>query len=208
MNHRYKISLFSIALLLSVTVTYLLVKQSEPTPLEFEAKQGIPVFSPPVSVPSLTLRDQDDKAFSTAKLQGSWNLMFFGFTNCPDICPTTLTTMNQAAKRLTDKKIRYLFVSLDPQRDTPEKLKEYVTYFNADFIGLSGNKADIDQLSEKLGVIYDYEGDVNSGKYNVNHYAAILVIDPKGRVRAHILPPHPADKIVDGVNKIISYYQN
>ena len=207
MNNRYKISLLSIALLLGVSLTILLVKQSEPPLLEFDAKQGIPVFSPPVPVPALTLVDQDNKPFPTAKLQDSWSLMFFGFTNCPDICPTTLTTMNQAAKRLSDKQIRYLFVSLDPQRDTPEKLKEYVTYFNSDFIGLSGNKADIDQLSEKLGVIYDYEGDVDSGKYTVNHYAAILVIDPQGRVRAHILPPHPVDKIVDGVNKIINYYQ-
>ncbi len=132
--------------------------------------------------------------------------MFFGFTHCPDICPTTLLSMNQVAKRLQQASIRYVFVSLDPKRDTPEKMKEYVSFFNPDFIGLTGKKADIDQLSEALGIIYDYEGDVEAGKYTVNHYAAILVIDPKGRVRAHILPPHPVDKVVNAINRIMDYY--
>lgn len=134
--------------------------------------------------------------------------MFFGYINCPDVCPTTLMTMNQVAKKLPQESINYVFVTVDPNRDSAEKLKEFVSYFNPDFIALTGKKADIDLLSKKLGVIYDYEGDIEAGSYVVNHYAAILVIDPKGRLRAHILPPHPVDKVVDAVNRIRDYYGN
>ena len=208
MFKKYKIPLLSLALLFGVILSVYFFEQTEPPPLEFESNLGVPVLSPPIALPSVTLIDQNNTPVKTTDLQGGWSLMFFGFTNCPDICPTTLMSMNQVSKRLPQESIRYVFVSLDPERDTPEKMKEYVSFFNPEFIGLTGKKADIDQLSEALGIIYDYEGDVNAGKYTVNHYAAILVIDPKARVRAHILPPHPIDKVVNATNRLMDYYGN
>jgi len=134
--------------------------------------------------------------------------MFFGFTNCPDICPTTLTTMKQVKKRLAQQDFRYIFVSLDPKRDTSDTLKEYMDFFNPEFIALTGDKKEIDKLSETMGVIYDFEGDTSSNGYLVNHYASILVIDPQGRLRAHILPPHSVDKVADAITKLSNYYGN
>lgn len=180
--------------------------EREPTPLEFQPQMGVSIISPPVTLPDVNLVDQDGQPFNTAHLQGGWKLLFFGYTHCPDVCPTTLTNMNQVAKKLENTGLGYVFVSLDPKRDTPEKLKEYVHYFNPGFIGVSGDKSEIDRLAEAVGVIYDIEGDANSDRYNVNHYAAILVIDPKGRLRAHILPPHPTSKMVDVITKIRNYY--
>lgn len=208
MFSRFKIPLISLALLFGAVITVYFLEQPEPPPLEFDSSMGIPVMSPAIPLPAITLLDQNNKPFPTSSLKGSWNLMFFGYINCPDVCPTTLMTMNQVAKKLPQESINYVFVTVDPNRDSAEKLKEFVSYFNPDFIALTGKKADIDLLSKKLGVIYDYEGDIEAGSYVVNHYAAILVIDPKGRLRAHILPPHPVDKVVDAVNRIRDYYGN
>lgn len=202
---RYKIPFISLALLaLAIGLVYLL-ETREPAPLEFDNSMGVSVISPPVPLASVTLQDQNGDAFRTSDLEGQWTLMFFGFTNCPDVCPTTLRTLKQAEERLPQA-INYVFTTLDPRRDTPEKVKEYLAFFNPDFIGLSGTKDEIDRFSETLGVIYDYEGDVESGDYLVNHYAAILVIDPQARLRAHILPPHPVDKVVDATTRLIDYY--
>ena len=206
MMARFKIPLISLTLLLAAVVVVFFLEQPEPPPLEFESSMGIPVVSPAIPLPALTLTDQNNNPFPTSALRGKWNLLFFGYTNCPDICPTTLATLNQVAKQLPQEPVSYIFVTLDPRRDTPAKLKDYLAFFNPAFIGLTGDKADIDLLSEKLGVFYDYEGDVQAGTYVVNHYAAILVIDPEGRLRAHILPPHTVDKIVDAVNRFIDYY--
>lgn len=178
----------------------------EPAPLEFPAEMGVSIISPPIPMPDVALVDQDGKPFNRGRLKGRWSLLFFGYTHCPDVCPTTLANMNHLAKTLKNTELNYVFVSLDPKRDTPEKLKEYVHYFNPDFIGASGDKANIDRLAEAFGVIYDFEGDTNSDRYNVNHYAAILVVDPKGRLRAHILPPHPTRKMVSVITKIRDYY--
>jgi len=143
-----------------------------------------------------------------SKLKGTWSLMFFGFTNCPDICPTTLSTMKRVKERLAQQDYRYIFVSLDPKRDTSDVLKDYMDFFNPEFIALTGDKKEIDKLSEAMGIIYGFEGDTTSDDYLVNHYAAILVIDPQGRLRAHILPPHSVDKVTDAITKLSNYYGN
>lgn len=178
----------------------------EPAPLEFQPQLGVSIISPPVALPAVTLTDEEGKPFNMSRLEGRWSLLFFGYTHCPDVCPTTLNSMNLVAKKLENSAINYVFVSLDPKRDTPERLKEYVHYFNPGFMGISGDKAAIDQLAAAVGVIYDIEGDGSSDKYNVNHYAAILMIDPKGRLRAHILPPHPTGKMVSVITRIREYY--
>ncbi len=117
-------------------------------------------------------------------------------------------TMKQVAKHLPQQDIRYLFVSLDPKRDTSEKLKDYMNFYNPEFIALSGSKNEIDKLSQAMGVIYDFDGDTSGDDYLVNHYAAILVVDPQARLRAHILPPHSVDKVADAIIKLSNHYGN
>ncbi len=180
--------------------------ERELTPLEFQPQLGVSIISPPIALPDVTLTDQEGQPFKIDQLKGRWSLLFFGYTHCPDVCPTTLNNMNQVAKQLGNSELNYVFVTLDPKRDTPDKLKAHVNHFNPDFIGLSGTTANIDQLAETVGIIYDFDGDTSSDKYNVNHYAAILMVDPKGQLRAHILPPHPASKMVNVITKIREYY--
>ncbi len=137
--------------------------------------------------------------------------MFFGFTHCPDVCPTTLNALSQSLPQLhghTEANNRYYMVTLDPARDTAARLKEYVGYFSPDFIGITGEKNQIDAVATHNGIIYDYEGDLSSGDYIVNHYSALLVVDPQARVRAHILPPHTQQRIATAFNRIVEYYGN
>jgi protein SCO1/2 len=204
-NKNRVIALGFITLLLAGVIAGLFFER-EPTPLEFQPQMGVSIISPPVVLPDVSLIDQEGHPFTVDRFKGEWSLLFFGYTHCPDVCPTTLSNMNRVAKELKNTGLNYVFVTLDPKRDTPEKLKEYVHYFNPDFIGVSGDKSNIDRLAEAVGVIYDFEGDTSSERYNVNHYAAILVVDPKGRLRAHILPPHPTSKMVSVITKIRDYY--
>lgn len=200
-------------LLLGGIVAIVIFQRMEPPPLEFDDLRGISIISPPVPLDRVELTGFDGQAFPIENLKNQWAMLFFGFTQCPDVCPTTLMSLKQSAVELRSQipppeEPAYVFVSLDPARDTPEVVKDYVTYFDPAFIGLTGNGDAIARLAETVGVIYDYEGDIDGGRYTVNHYAAILVIDPQLRLRAHILPPHPVDKVTQAFTRIRDYYGN
>lgn len=201
-----RLILLGIFILLLAGAVVALFVEREPTPLEFKTQMGASIISPPITLPDVSLTDQDGKPFSLDQIKGRWSLFFFGYTHCPDVCPTTLANMNQLAKTPGNSEMNYVFVTLDPQRDTPEKLKEHVLYFNPDFIALGGDQENINRLAEAVGVIYEIEDDKGSDNYTVNHYAAILMMDPQGRLRAHILPPHSTSKMVEVVQKIREYY--
>jgi len=206
MLNKLKLPLIGLAFLLLLGLAISLFQTKEPPPLKFDASMGVPIISPPVPLPEVSLLDQDGQPFSQQQFKGKWSLLFFGYTNCPDICPTALQTLSLVAKELQRSDINYVFVTVDPKRDTAAKLKGYVSFFHPDFKGLTGDKTEIDRLTQALGVIYDYEGDVESNDYIVNHYGAILVVDPQARLRAHILPPHTSKKIIKAVESIIDYY--
>lgn len=200
-------------ILAAAAIAALMFQYREPPPLEFDDIPGISIISPPVPLDPVELIDANANAFSIDTLKNRWALVFFGFTHCPDICPTTLTSLKRSAQHLRsqlppEEEPAYVFISLDPARDTPEVVKDYVSYFDPAFIGLTGDEGAIDRLAETVGVIYDYEGDIAGGDYLVNHYAAILVIDPQLRLRAHILPPHPMDKVTQAFTRIQDYYGN
>lgn len=181
----------------------------EPAILEIPGDlQGIVIDSPATILPKFKLIDHNQQPFDNNNLKGHWSMVFFGYTNCPDVCPTTMRVMNQISQLpLTPKDTQYVFISIDPKRDTPEQLKKFVTYFNPDFTGVSGDKSEIDKFKDSLGVVYDFEGDVNSEDYIVNHFAAIYLIDPDGNERAYVLPPHSEDQVSRAYQLIRSHYE-
>jgi protein SCO1/2 len=163
----------------------------------------------PVTVPDFKLADQQKQPFNVQRLKGAWTFMFFGYTHCPDVCPTTLTELDDAASALTDlqtaqRKIQYVFVSVDPERDTPELLADYINYFDAKFIAATGPVQDLKQLTEPLGV--KFEREVGAGKeYLVGHSSAMLLIDPQARYYARFLAPHYSEEIIEGFRQVITY---
>ena len=154
----------------------------------------------PVARPlqAFELVDHNGQRFDNQALQGHWTFLFFGYTHCPDVCPTTLLVLNAVAHRLADTgaSARFAFVTVDPQRDTPEQLARFVTYFNGDFIGITGEPAAIEQLTKQLGVLFmQISDDPNPDSYLVDHTASVFLIDPDGRYQAVFTPPLDAAAI-------------
>ncbi len=195
---------------LLVAAGALLLIEREPPPPSFDDIPGVSLFSPAVEPAPFSLTRHDGQPFTRSDLEGHWSLAFFGYTHCPDVCPNSLAIMKRVATRLrasdSEGNTRYLFFSLDPFRDTPQVIADYLAFFDPAFIGLVGEKNEIDRLAESVGVIYDYEGDVRSDDFIVNHYAAILVFDPRGRLRAHILPPHTVEKVATVFERLRQHY--
>ena len=165
------------------------------------AMQAGTYLNPAKELQAIALIDHNNNAFTNAQLQGKWSFIFFGYTNCPDICPTTLGDLNRVANML-DKfntnpfEVQYLFISVDPERDTPERLKEYVKYFNPGFIGVTGTKTALDDFTRQLSTAYFFEKkDATDTSYIVNHSSAILLLNPQGSLQALFSVPHDARNI-------------
>jgi len=161
------------------------------------------------------LIDHEQRIFSEKNFKGKWSFVFFGFTNCPDICPTTLTTMQQVWENIKQKTgnkkpafpKQLIFVTVDPNRDLPGKLKSYVEYYHPDFIGVTGPLVEITKLTKQLGVLYAYDNQGKSdGSYSVDHSAQIYLIDPNANLRAIFSAPHSASKISDNFLTLTNYF--
>jgi len=164
--------------------------------------------SNPRELPSFSLKSHLDTPFTKQNLIGHWSLVFFGFTNCPDVCPVTLNVIDQAIKNLNNYATipRGIFISVDPHRDQPEKLKEYVQHFNSEMLGATGTKEEIDKLTQAFGAIYAI-AENSSENYLVDHSAHIFVIAPNGKMIALFSMPHDA-KVIAHDFKIISALHN
>ncbi len=143
------------------------------------------LLDPPKEVSDFTLTDQDGQPFRLSDLRGRVALLFFGYTNCPDICPTTLSEFKRVKALLGDdaQRVAFVFVSVDGARDTPERLAAYVRAFDPQFIGLTGDDAALRPIARDFGVFYqrvNYESDAN---YLVDHTASTFVVDQQGRLR-------------------------
>ena len=145
------------------------------------------------------LIDHDSMPFTAKSLVGHWSFVFFGYTHCPDVCPTTLSLLNTVAQRLEGgaTPVRFVFVTVDPERDTPEQLARYVTYFNGDFVGVTGTMDGIDQLTRQLGVMHlQVDNETSPGSYLIDHTAGVFLFDPDGRYHAVFTPPLLAEDMV------------
>ena len=158
-----------------------------------------------------SLTDMNGKPFDLKRLKGKWSFVFFGYTHCPDICPTTLGTLKGTAERLQQspddyRDTQFVFVSVDPKRDSLAHLKEYVGYFHPDFIAATADKAQIDQLVRQVGAIYMFDGDTAGDAYIVNHSASIALVDPEGRWVGRFNPPFRAADIADDFRRVRGYF--
>lgn len=178
--------------------------QNTQSPSTEDLQKATSLQSNPRELPKFSLINHLNASFNNQDLIGSWNLIFFGFTNCPDVCPLTLTTLDQVANELGDFRAtpRSIFISVDPKRDHPENLKNYVEHFNHEMIGLTGSKEQIDNLTQSVGAIYAI-GDNSKDNYLVDHSAHIFVTAPDGKMVALFSTPHDA-KIIANDFKIIS----
>ena len=168
--------------------------ETETEPPKLEAAVLYPAAR---ALPDFSLQRSDGSALTLADWKGHWTVAFFGFTHCPDVCPTTLTTFKQVLKRLdpaTAKAVRFDFISVDPARDTPEQLARYVGYFSPDFVAATGSDEELTRLTRALGLVYA-RGEPADGTYSVDHSASVVIIDPQGHQIGLFRPPFDAAPI-------------
>ncbi len=151
----------------------------EPQTPEFEQLLVYPKNTP---LAPFALQSHDKKDFNQESLKQKWDLIFMGYTHCPDVCPLTLTDMAKIYEQLPEsakKKFQVVFLSVDPARDSLEHLAEYIDYFNQDFIAVTGEKSQIDKLVFSLGGIYSINNE-DPAYYSVDHSARIFIVNPQG----------------------------
>ncbi len=156
-------------------------------------------------IPPLTLIDQDGQPFDTRSLQGRWHILFFGFTACPDICPTTLSDMRRLFGQLpsdTRERLQLVLITADPERDTPQQLKTYLDYYRAGFSGLTGEMEQLQQLSRALGLPF-VPANETQGDYSVSHSGNLALVGPDGTLRGHIRAPLMLDGLQRALPRIV-----
>lgn len=157
------------------------------------------------AVPDFNLVDTHGAAASTAALRGHPTLVFFGFTHCPDVCPTTLATLASVQKQVvSDRKLAGLkiaLISVDPERDTPQQLGSYIASFGGDFIGLTGSADEIVKATRGFGVAAA-RVDLGGGNYTMDHSAAVFALDSQARIVAVFTPPFSAAALTRDVARL------
>lgn len=190
------------ALLLATTVISLVLWQArEPSRPVLQA--GV-VLDSPRSLPAFALLDHRGEPFNQASFTGRWTLVFPGFTYCPDICPTNLATLNTVYKLLGENasQLQVVLLTVDPERDTAQVLAAYVGHFNQSFVGVTGKAEQLDILYRSLGVNHIRIPGAK-GEYSVDHSAALLLIDPTGRLVGYFMPPFIADNLTQDLAPLV-----
>jgi protein SCO1/2 len=163
---------------------------TNPSPQKQNELQAATLWPQPRALSDVPLADHNGERFDLQRLRGKWSFLFFGYTHCPDICPTTLAELSnvhaalqaQAPDALSET--QFVFVSVDPDRDTPDRLREYVTYFNPDFLGVTGSAQILGLLARQVGIVFAKSEERSPGDYLVDHSVSVILIDPQARLHA------------------------
>lgn len=167
--------------------------------LEQFKQRGLVVLQKPREIKQFSLLNQDNEPFGQEDLRGKWSVMFFGFTRCPDICPTAMATMAQTLHELAEKnvpkEVSFYLVSVDPERDTVQRLKEYVSYFSPKFSGVTGTREELSEFALQVGVAFAKVPFDNSDGYTIDHSGQLIVFNPRGHFHAFIKMPYNSGDI-------------
>ncbi len=174
------------------------------------AEQGLFVYDVPRKIQDFNLLDYEGKPFANSQLVGQWSLVFFGYTTCPDVCPLTLAAIRQFKQLMQEKDsalpIQVTFITVDPQRDTPEKLAAYVHYFGDDYLGVTGTYIDIFTFARQLNVAFGYQP-LENGDYLVSHSGEIMLINPNGDFHGFFKLPHTPERMVANFSAVLGTWQ-
>lgn len=193
------VGLGSILLIGAVIVGVLLFGK----PADFRGTSYVEPYPP---APDFELARADGSSFRLSEMRDDIVLLFFGYTSCPDVCPTTLAELNQALEKLDEdeaNKVQVIFVTVDPDRDTPERTQEYVNHFNPNFVGLSGSETELNIVWDEYGVFREIVDGPSAAGYLVNHTARVTLIDGNGNLRISFGFDMPVEDIVYDIKLIL-----
>lgn len=183
------VTVAAIALVLGAVVAK--VNRQAPLDRDVLSNSGIFLFDSPRNLPDIELQAATSDPWTNQDLTGQWDLLFFGYTFCPDICPTTMADLRSVVESLTPaarEQLRVTMVSVDPERDTPQQLTEYLAYFKAGFKGVTGEPAELARLAQALSIAY-IPPDTSEENYLVDHSGQVVMINPQGQYVGFIRPP-------------------
>ncbi len=194
----YLVGIFSALLIGLVAIVAVLFTQ----PAEF---RGTTYAEPYPIAEDFELTRFDGTRFTLSELHGKAVLLFFGYTSCPDVCPTTLAELNQALEELGDKaeEVQVVFVTVDPERDDAARVQEYVNHFNSGFIGLSGTEPELISVWNEYGIFREIVDGNSAAGYLVNHTARVTLVDKEGNLRVSFAFETPVEDIVHDLNLVI-----
>lgn len=176
----------------------------QPRPADPIELQSGTVLLPLRPVAGFDLLNQHGTAFTQAEFAGHWSLVFAGFTECPDICPTTLTTLNRVYDSLGSRRdnLQLVLLTVDPERDTQEKLARYLEFFNPEFVGVTGEPAQLQILYDSLGVKRIRIPGAR-GIYSVDHSASLLLVSPGGQLAGYFMPPFSVTQLTADLASVL-----
>jgi protein SCO1/2 len=203
-NKSHKFIILAMVIFL-LGISYFLWFQVMPTQ-KFHDIEGL-LWPKVKAITDFQLVNHRNEPFNRESLLGAWSLMFFGYTHCPDICPTTLLVLKEVKAQIAQSTeygsdTQYIFVSVDGERDTPEKLAEYIHYFDPGFIGATGTTSQVNVLTRQLGIVYIRKPSQTAGQYFIDHSSAILLVNPQGEMVGQFSAPHLAQTIVSQYSKM------
>lgn len=165
----------------------------------------------PLPLPGFRLSTQHGKDFGPESLRGQWSFVFFGYLHCPDVCPLTLHALREFRRTLVERDrraeaYRFVFVSIDPERDDAQDMDPYLAYFDPTFIGLTGSPEALEPLTSALAVkVVAFEDD--GGVASIDHTSSVMVIDPQGRAVGALPPPHEPGRLFESFESLRRYLQ-
>ena len=163
------------------------------------------VISPPRLLTAFTMTDLNNNVITPSTLSGRWSVLFFGYTSCPDVCPTTLSQLSAVWKALVDvppaKKPQFVFISVDSKRDTPQKLAGYVRYFSPEFEGWTGSTDQVQLLTKAIGVPVIIQS-LPDGTYSIDHSASLFIVNPEQQLYAVVSPPYETADLANDLRSL------
>lgn len=195
MSLRFGVALAAVALAAALAGAWLArIDRQSSSRARLLPDQVMTLLAEPKPMSDFALTDDRNRRFDLASLKGKWSFLFFGFTSCPDVCPTTLATLARAREDIARNAhgagdVQFVFVSVDPKRDTASGLRQYVRAFDRSFVGVTGDDAQIAKLAGQLGAVYRVEIAPGVENYPVTHSAAVYLVDPRARHYAVFAPP-------------------
>ena len=221
----YKKMIFVFTLLTGLLLFSNIQAQSDYTTLEKQLKTSKILHNEKGNLPDFSLVDHNSELFNNENFKNKWTLLAFIYTHCPDVCPTVLMNMSMLKPILANKDIKpelkFVAITFDPERDTPEVLKTYITHFDKSFLGVSGEQAQIDRLVKLFGAYYERsflvngkEAFVSMGKempdkisdYSINHTAEIYLISPDGKIFAKFPSSHNVFEIANDIGLMVEQF--
>ena len=206
------LSVLAAAPFVGIALHYFLADSAGTIPTGAEASAMKSRLSTPQKLSKFNLTDDTNQTIDINSFTGKWSFVLLGFTHCPDVCPFALSNLAVVHKKMSetlpsDALPSVLFVSVDPKRDQPQNLNQYVQYFNPNFGAATGSTKEIDRFVTQIGGYYKFGPKRGAGAYEVTHSAEIFVIDPSGRVFAKLNPPLDPNQMTLIFKSLVTAYE-